>query len=42
MDKRDYRAIKHERENIIKEQQIVYKDERVYDKRGAVQAPKGK
>jgi hypothetical protein len=42
MDKRDYRAIKHEREKVIKEQQIVYKDERVCDKRGAVQAPKGK
>lgn len=42
MDKQTYKDIKHERENIIKEQQIVYKDERVYDKRGAVQAPKGK
>lgn len=42
MDKRDYRAIKQEREKVIKEQQIVYKDERVCDKRGAVQAPKGK
>lgn len=42
MDKLDYRAIKQEREKVIKEQQIVYKDERVCDKRGAVQAPKGK
>lgn len=42
MDKRVYDNIKKERESVIKEQRIIYKDERVCDKRGAVQAPKGK
>ena len=42
MDKDTYKAIKADREKVIKDKQIVYKDERVCDKRGAVQAPKGK
>jgi hypothetical protein len=42
MDKQTYKDIKQDRERVIKEQQTIYKDERVCDKRGAVQAPKGK
>lgn len=42
MDKQTYKDIKQERDRVIKEQRIIYKDERVCDKRGAVQAPKGK
>jgi hypothetical protein len=42
MDKHTYKDIKKERERVIKEQQTIYKNERVCDKRGAFQAPKGK